>query len=94
MGDVVQIGPHGKHVGHGFLAFWRQLERVDRTLPLRTLGWPLTEEFELDGAVYQVFERAVLKWASSETAPWDVHVALFDDAVRARVAAKTRGFLP
>jgi hypothetical protein len=94
MSDVVKVGPFGRHVGHGFLALWRQLEQVDTTIPLRVLGWPLTEEFDLDGSVYQVFERAVLKWSHGEPAPWDVHVALFEDAVRARVAAKTRGLMP
>jgi N-acetylmuramoyl-L-alanine amidase len=92
--DVQQIGPFGRHVGHGFLALWRQLERTDPTLPLRTLGWPLTDEFELDGAVYQVFERAVLKWVRTEPVPWDVHVAPWEDAVKARASARQRGLLP
>lgn len=92
-GEVVQLGPFSRHVGHGFLAFWRQLEHVDPTLPLRVLGWPLTEEFALGDAVYQVFERAVLKYAPQEPEPWRVHVAPFDDAVRARDAARARGFL-
>ena len=94
VGEVVQLGPFGRHVGHGFLAFWRQLEQVDATLPLRVLGWPLTEEFELDGAVYQVFERSVLKWDREQPAPWDIHVALFDEAVRARVTARKQGLMP
>lgn len=93
-GEVVQLGPFGRHVGHGCLAFWRQLEQVDATLPLRVLGWPLTEEFELDGAVYQVFERSVLKWDREQPAPWDIHVALFEDAVRARVTARKQGLMP
>jgi hypothetical protein len=94
MQDVQQIGPFGRHVGHGFLTLWRQLERNDPTLPLRTLGWPLTDEFELDAAVYQVFERSVLKWARMEPMPWDVHVAPWDEAVKARVIARQRGLLP
>jgi hypothetical protein len=92
--DVQQIGPFGRTVGHGFLAFWRQLERVDPTLPLRVLGWPLTQEFDLDGAVYQVFERSVLKWVRTEPVPWDVHVAPWEDAVKARATARQRGLLP
>lgn len=93
-GDVVQIGPFGRHVGHGFLAFWRQLEQVDPTLPLRVLGWPLTEEFALGDAVYQVFERGVLKWSRHENPPWDVHVAPLADAGSARDEAARRGLLP
>lgn len=91
--DVVQIGPLGRHVGHGFLEFWRTLERIDPTLPLRTLGWPLTEEFEYAGAVYQVFERAVLKYGESEPEPWRVHVSLFGEATRVVEWARSRGLL-
>ncbi|MCX2728571.1 N-acetylmuramoyl-L-alanine amidase (plasmid) [Thermomicrobium sp. 4228-Ro] len=91
--EVVEIGPFGKHVGHGFLAFWRQLERIDQTLPIRALGWPLTEEFDIDGIVYQVFERGVLKWARGEPQPWDVHVAPFEEAERVRAVARARGIL-
>jgi N-acetylmuramoyl-L-alanine amidase CwlA len=42
---IVKLGPFDRHVGHGFLEFWRALERVDPSLPLRVLGWPRTEEF-------------------------------------------------
>ncbi|MCS7257456.1 MAG: N-acetylmuramoyl-L-alanine amidase, partial [Thermomicrobium sp.] len=90
--DVVQLGPFGRHIGHGFLAFWRQLEQVEPTLPLRVLGWPLSEEFSVD-VTYQIFERAVLKYDPQEAEPWRVHVAPFEEAERAREAAKARGLL-
>lgn len=99
-GDVVQMGPFGRHVGHGFLAFWRQLEQVEPTLPLRVLGWPLTEEFEAQlpgqpqAATYQVFERAVLKWASDQPAPWDVHCCQFEEGKAAREWAQAHALLP
>lgn len=98
--DVVQLGPFGRHVGHGFLVFWRALEEVDPTLPLRVLGWPLTEEFEaqLPGQpqqyTYQVFERGVLTWRGGEPAPWDVHLCHLPEACAVRVWAEERGLLP
>jgi hypothetical protein len=92
--DVIQLGPHGRHVGHGFLSLWRQLEQADQTLPLRVLGWPLTEAFEYEGNVYQVFERVVLKWARTEQRPWDVHVAPLHEAWSVRLVAALRGIMP
>ena len=99
-GDIVQLGPFGRHVGHGFLAFWRQLERVEPTLPLRVLGWPLTEEFEaqLPGQpqqyTYQVFERGVLTWRGGEPAPWDVHLCHLPEACAVRAWAAEHSLLP
>ncbi|MCS7294136.1 MAG: N-acetylmuramoyl-L-alanine amidase [Dehalococcoidia bacterium] len=92
--DVVVVGPYARTLGHGFLAFWRQLERVDPTLPLRVLGWPLTGEFALGTATYQVFERGVLKYARNEPAPWDVHVAPWAEALAARAEAERQRLLP
>ena len=92
--DVIRLGPHGKRVGHGFLSLWRQLEQADQTLPLRALGWPLTDEFEYEGNVYQVFERVVLKWARAEQHPWDVHVAPLHEAWSVRLVAALRGLMP
>lgn len=91
---VIQIGPFGRHLGHGFLAFWRQLESIDATLPLRVLGWPLTEEFAVGNGTYQVFERAVLKYVAQEQEPWRVHLALLPEAVAVREEAAKRGLLP
>jgi hypothetical protein len=90
---VVQLGPYGRHLGHGFLEFWRQMERVHATLPLRVLGWPRTEEFSHDGATYQVFERAVLKFDAREQGEWRVHVALLEEALRVLDVARARGLL-
>jgi len=92
--NVIRLGPHGRHVGHGFLALWRQLERADQSLPLRVLGWPLTEEFEYEGHVYQVYERVVLKHAKSEPTPWDIHVAPLHEAWSVRLVAALRGLMP
>lgn len=93
-GDVVLLGPYNRTLGHGFLAFWRQLERADPTLPLRVLGWPLTNEFTVGGATYQVFERGVLKYAKGEPSPWDVHVAPWAEALQARAEAERQRLLP
>ena len=99
-GEVVQLGPFGRRVGHGFLTFWRTLEKEDPTLPLRVLGWPLTEEFEAQllgqpqKFTYQVFERGVLTWRSSEPAPWDVHLCHLPEACAARSWAQERGLMP
>jgi hypothetical protein len=90
---VIQLGPFGKHLGHGFLDFWRELERVHPSLPLRVLGWPRSEEFSQGDITYQVFERAVLKYDSSEGPDWRVHVALLDEATRAVDIARERGLL-
>jgi hypothetical protein len=90
---IVQLGPYGRHVGHGFLEFWRGMERVHATLPLRVLGWPRSEEFSHDGATYQVFERAVLKFDAREQGEWRVHVALLDEALRVVDIARARGLL-
>jgi hypothetical protein len=92
--NVIRLGPHGRRVGHGFLALWRQLEQADQTLPLRVLGWPLTEEFEYEGNVYQVYERVVLKWAKTEPQPWDIHVAPLHEAWSVRLVAALRGLMP
>ncbi len=43
----------GAYLGHGFLATWQQDQ---------TLGKPVTNEFEKDGKVYQVFEGGILAY--------------------------------
>jgi hypothetical protein len=90
---VIQLGPFGRHVGHGFLEFWRELERVHPSLPLRALGWPRTEELSDGDATYQVFERAVMKYAPSEAPEWRIHVAPLDEAMRVLSIARERGML-
>ncbi|MGH2532638.1 MAG: L,D-transpeptidase family protein [Thermomicrobiales bacterium] len=46
----------GHSVQFGFKAFW------EATGEATYLGYPLTEEYTLDGVVYQVFERGQLAW--------------------------------
>ena len=94
-GDVIQVGPFGRHIGHGFLAFWRRLDSLGDHMALRTLGYPLTEEFSIPnipGTVFQVFERGILRFDPSQPEPWRVHVAMPQDAW-VRDWARERGLL-
>lgn len=55
----------GHTVQHGFKALW------ERTGEASFLGYPLTEEYELHGRTYQVFERGQLAWEQGSD-PWFV----------------------
>ncbi|MDW8006441.1 MAG: N-acetylmuramoyl-L-alanine amidase [Thermomicrobium sp.] len=92
-GEVIELGPFKRRLGHGFLSLWRRLENSDPTLPLRILGWPLSDEFGYGAATYQVFERAVLKYAPSEPEPWRVHVAPLDEGAQVARWARERGLV-
>ncbi len=49
--------PETRHVVHlGFKTFW------EATGEAAYLGNPLSEEYKLDGTVYQLFERGLLRW--------------------------------
>lgn len=57
----------GPRAGQGFLVsdddrvpLWREFQRLGGT---QTLGYPISRRYGCDGAVCQVFQRAVFKWA-------------------------------
>lgn len=55
----------GHSVQHGFKAWW------EATGEASYLGNPLTEEYQLNGVTYQIFERGQLAWSEGKD-PWSV----------------------
>jgi hypothetical protein len=59
----------GHTVANGFKSFW------ERSGGVTFLGYPLTEEYEMGGKTYQVFERGQLAWENGGD-PWMVKLGL------------------
>ena len=59
------VAETGHTVTNGFKLFW------EATGEAAYLGNPLTEEYRLNGATYQIFERGQLAWKENQ-APWMV----------------------
>jgi L,D-transpeptidase catalytic domain len=59
----------GHTVANGFKSFW------ERSGGVTFLGYPLTEEYEMGGKIYQVFERGQLAWEDGGD-PWMVKLGL------------------
>jgi lipoprotein-anchoring transpeptidase ErfK/SrfK len=59
----------GHTVANGFKSFW------ERSGGVTYLGYPLTEEYELTGTTYQVFDRGQLAWKDGND-PWMVPLGL------------------
>ena len=66
-GDAVYFEATKHSVGGGFKTFWENTGGADY------LGNPLTEEYQLGGVTYQVFERGQLAWQQGKD-PWLVPV--------------------
>jgi hypothetical protein len=68
----------GHHLCFGFRAYWHGhgLEFGDAGYSYREalalFGYPISEEFVVDGRTVQYFERARFEWHPENDAPWDI----------------------
>jgi hypothetical protein len=72
--DGVREFPTGHRLANAFLADWEANDGEAR------LGAPISEEFGLNGATYQFFERGALSW-TTEDGVEDVSLGYLDAAV-------------
>ena len=78
----------GHGVWAGFRSFW------EATGADSYLGNPLTEEYALDGASYQVFERGKLRWRPGEEVSLVPVGALLVERYGVSTKAENRGHVP
>jgi len=87
--DTVYYSETTKHsVRNGFKSYW------ENTIGTSYLGEPLTEEYTLNGVIYQVFERGQLAW-TEENDVWLVPVGqLLADKYKLDQGAVGQGDIP
>lgn len=94
---AVRTFPTGKSLAHGFLDFYDRLAQAGPNLELLTLGYPVTNEFDLplggQTKTVQLFERSSLIYDSVTPSPWDIHTATISELVQIVQIAKDRGLL-
>ncbi|HLI51606.1 MAG TPA: kelch repeat-containing protein, partial [Thermomicrobiaceae bacterium] len=80
----------GHYLADGFLAYWQDFGG----LPI--FGYPISEEFQLNGLTVQYFERALFEWhPGSNPARYDVELALLGhQPAAARGLLSTKPFQP
>jgi hypothetical protein len=97
--EVIEIQETGRHLGGDFLDFWRELKLTGQDLHLRTLGFPITEEFKMkfegmpNRLTTQLFERGGLVKEPNELDPWDVHTLKILQLAEAHKFATANGLL-